>query len=255
MINHDHAKKCILNTRCRLAGTSECTRFCPSYIVMHGINGTGGKVYMSDVPPAYRNITAATSPVREDQPEVYEIVDAYVETFSRIFEVDAEPVKSLYLFSRSPGTGKTTTAVAIMHEYLIRYYIECRKRGIPIQDRPVYFLSVNGWQSLYNEFNRSRVPEYIAELAAESYYQKMSAAKTVNFVVLDDIGVRDASDAFRADLHEIIDARITNELPTVYTSNIPLDELKYVYDERLADRIRDRCVDVHFEGTSKRGMR
>ncbi|MOA50214.1 hypothetical protein D3C78_1732060 [compost metagenome] len=81
---------------------------------------------------------------------------------------------------------------------------------------------------------------------------------TAPFVVLDDIGVRDCTEPFRQDLHRIVDARLTGGFPTVYTSNIPMEELNEVFREkpaRLVDRVRDMCAVVPFVGVSKRGMR
>ncbi|MEH7064891.1 DNA replication protein, partial [Bacillus velezensis] len=51
-------------------------------------------------------------------------------------------------------------------------------------------------------------------------------------------------------------ARATNQLPTIYTSNIALDQLWQVFGERrLADRVGDLCREIEFVGESKRGMR
>ena len=72
--------------------------------------------------------------------------------------------------------------------------------------------------------------------------------------MLDDIGVRDATDGFRGDLHTVINARVTNQLPTIYTSNIALDQLWQVFGERrLADRVGDLCREIEFVGESKKG--
>jgi DNA replication protein DnaC len=84
----------------------------------------------------------------------------------------------------------------------------------------------------------------------------MDKAKSAPFAVLDDIGVRAVTDGFRGDLHEVINHRVANKLPTIYTSNIPIDQLDGIFGERrLSDRIRHMTKEIHFEGTSKRGMR
>jgi len=98
----------------------------------------------------------------------------------------------------------------------------------------------------------------------------IETCQRVPFLVMDDIGVRDASDAFRAYLHAIINYRAASGLPTVYTSNIPLQsdvepekrvkekkpyDIRDVFDDRLYDRIRDMCAVFKFEGESKRGRR
>jgi DNA replication protein DnaC len=164
-------------------------------------------------------------------------------------------IKSLYLWSESPGTGKTTTAVALLNSYIIEHYLGSLKRNRKPLQTPAYFLDVNEWQTLFNEFNRSNIPKDVAEPASREYYRRMQIAKTAPFVVCDDIGLRTASEAFRADLHSVINARTTGALPTVFTSNLPIEEMAVVFDARLYDRMRDMCAVLHFDGESKRGRR
>lgn len=240
---------------CKLAGTDSCTRLCPSFIAMHGYSGDGGRVRAAGVPSEYRSVTLANAPAREEQAEIYKLLGLYVPTFSRQFEPDGQRIKSLYLVSREPGTGKTTTAAALLNEWMVIHYVGSVQRGKRPLERPGYFFDVNEWQGLYNEFNRSRVPEDIAEPASREYYKRMQHAKSTPFVVMDDLGVRDCTEAFRGDLHAVINHRVTNGLPTVYTSNVALDELRGVLDGRLADRVRDMCFVISFQGASKRGIR
>nr|WP_232425924.1 ATP-binding protein [Brevibacillus borstelensis] len=225
-------------------------------MALHGASGTGGRVAAASIPADYRNVTVASSVARADQADAYRKVDMYIETFDRMFSDDpADRIKSLYLYSAATGTGKTTTAAAIANTYLVRHYIGSLQRNRRPLERPVYFLDVNEWQTQFNAFNRPRVPDHIAGPASAAYYRAMEAAKSAPFAVLDDVGVREATEAFRGDLHAIINARVTERKPTVYTSNVTIDELAQVFDARLADRVRDQCAVVPFVGESKRGMR
>lgn len=253
---------CVLANGCKAAGSSACTQHCPYFIAMHGVSGNGGRSAAAGLPREYRMVTLQNSPARGDQPEAYKAAYAYAATFDRQFDqqagsvAPADRIKSLYLVSESPGTGKTTTAAALLNEWLRVHYIGSLRRGLEPLQRPAYFLDVNAWQNDYNGFNRPRVPDSVAEPAAARYYRALEAAKTAPFAVLDDIGVRDATDGFRGDLHAVINVRVTNQLPTIYTSNVALGSLSTVFGEkRLADRIGDLCREIEFVGESKRGMR
>lgn len=231
---------------------------CPSYVSLHGFSGNSGRSGAAGLPDEYRLVTLKDSPARASQPDAYTLIDAYAATFVRQHEPAGQRVKSLYLYSESPGTGKTTTAAALLNEWLIVHYIGSLRRDRQTLERPAYFLDVNAWQSDYNEFSRPKVPDHIAEPAAARYYNAQRAAMTAPFAILDDIGVRDCTEAFRADLHRIINDRVTNGLPTVYTSNVKLTQINEVFREmtgRLADRMRDMTAEIAFVGGSKRGMR
>lgn len=250
-----HAQHCILSAQCKLANSPSCNRTCSHFIGMHGMTGKSGRAGLANVPADYRLTTVANSPARANQAEAYRLVDAYVATFERQFSENSGRIKSLYLWSASPGTGKTTTASAVLNEWLIVHYKGSVLRDKQPMQQPAYFLDVNYWQTLFLGFNRSNVPQDIAEQFSRPYYQAMERAKLAPFAVLDDIGVRGASDAFRGDLHTIINYRTANGLPTVYTSNLPIEDMATVFDARLYDRMRDMCATIEFEGKSRRGMR
>ncbi|MEC0399891.1 ATP-binding protein [Bacillus subtilis] len=259
---------CVLANGCAGAGTPACTKHCTAFIQMHGVSGNGGRSAAAGLPREYRLVTLQNSPARgaiyikERKPSVIKesvttMAEAYVKSFERQFDQEtgmispADRIKSLYLVSESPGTGKTTTAAALLNEWLRVHYSGSLRRGLTPLQRPAYFLDVNEWQTEFNLATMANDDEGMAE-----FQRKMKLAMSAPFAVLDDIGVRDCTPAFRGYLHAVINARVTNQLPTIYTSNIALDSLADVFKEkRLADRVGDLCREIEFVGESKRGMR
>lgn len=231
-----------------------------AYIQLHGVDGKGGRVASCNVPLEYRFNTLDNSPARESQKEIYEKLVAYVGSFKKLFE-ENDPhdtrgrIKSLYLWGEQVGTGKTSTASALLNEFVAVNYLGSLRRGLQPPQVPAYFLDVNELQELYNRFTRNGVPQDISEEASRDYYYKLDKAKTSPLVVFDDIGVRSSTEAFRGDLHGIINYRVANQLPSIYTSNIPMEDLASIYDTRLADRIKDLTIPLYFDGQSNRGLR
>src|SRR5690625_2882174 len=235
--------KCILSEY-RADKCASCSHICPHRIALHGLDGKSGRIGNAGLPADYRGITLANSPAREGQVKNYEIFERYVETFSR------GGVKSLYLWSESPGTGKTTTASALISEWIARDYLGAIKRGEQPRQFSAYFLDVNALQTSYNLATMTNDDEAMKRIGAI-----IKRAQDAPFAVIDDIGVRSASEAFRAYVHAVINYRVTEGKPTVYTSNLPIEEMAQVFDERLYDRIRDQCGVIHFDGKSRRGRR
>jgi DNA replication protein DnaC len=245
-----HASNCILSSRCKIANTADCNRSCGHFIAMHGYSAKGGRVANANTPADYRLLTLATSPARESQAKIYGTLEKYTQTFDRQFEADGNRIKSLFLWSESPGTGKTTTAIAVLNEWLIAHYLGSLKRNRQAHQTPAYFLDVNAFQTDYNLATMTN-----DDAAMGSIKATIQRAQQAPFAVLDDIGVRSASEAFRSYVHAIVNYRTANGLPTIFTSNLPIEEMAVVFDARLYDRMRDMCAVLHFGGESKRGRR
>lgn len=259
------------NSSCLFKGLGKpelCEPRNSAYIAMHGHSGTGGRLGASRVPEDYAGTLLSDLTLETQGGTLKRDLEAYVKSFEKQFDdvkqklrdeghsKDRIRIKSLYLWSENAGTGKTTVACAMLQEYLLRNFLGSVRRGQAPPLAPVYFLDLNEWQTEYNTFNRPKVPEATAEVAAARYYRAMDKAMTAEFAVLDDLGVRDSTEGFRGDLHTIINHRVSKELPTVYTSNIPIEELPNTYGEiRMMDRIKHMTMPIHFEGNSQRGMK
>lgn len=243
------SQRCILNERKR-GGCTTCQPNCPHAVSLHGLSGTGGRIGAANVPRDYRHLTLKNAPAKDEQAKIYASLAKYVATFERQFDGDSLRIKSLYLYSASPGTGKSTTASALLNEWLIAHYLGSLKRGQQPQQLPAYFLDVNELQTRYNLATMTNDEAELDEIK-----RLMRKCMNVPFLVCDDIGLRSATESFKSIVHAIINARTTESAPTIYTSNIPIEELTQIYDARLQDRIADQCLNLAFSGESNRGKR
>ena len=233
-------QKCILDGN-RVGGCATCPPHCPHRIALNGLEGSGGRVGSSGIPSEYKHLTLSNSPAREHHKGVYESLGRYVQTFG------TEEVRSVYLYSEEPGTGKTTTACALLNEWIMREYVRYKKEGKTVPQLLGMFLDINEMQSEYNIATMTN-----DEDSLKRFGERIKKAQSVSYLVIDDIGVRDATEAFRSYIHSIINARVNNGLPTVYTSNLSISEMEEVFDARLYDRIRNNSGVIRMGGKSKR---
>lgn len=237
-----NSHKCPLSNTCKLAGKlPECNSQCMPFITIQS------RFNSANIPKEYQDIFLDNSPAKEGQSDVYNSLTSYVKTFS---SGDIR-VKSLYLFSTSPGTGKTTTSCALLNEYIRHRFLYYVRNGENIPSRIGLFVDINDLQRRYNLATMASDQNEIKAIKDE-----LKEMTTVEFAVLDDIGVRkDVSESFRSLVHSVVNARLTEHRPTIYTSNLPISDMKKVFDERLGDRIADMTAGITFKGTSRRGVR
>ena len=198
------------------------------------------------IPKGYRDIYLDNSPAREDQAKIYSLLESYIKTFT----ADGVRIKSLYLYSASPGNGKTTSAAVLANEYIRRRFMYLASKGRTIPEVLALFMDVNDVQTRYNMASMSNDDEEMARIVAD-----IKRYSTAPFLICDDLAVRGATESFRSLVHAVINERNTAELPTVYTSNVHISDLSSVFDARLADRIGDMAAVLQFKGSSKRGKR
>lgn len=150
------------------------------------------------------------------------------------------PKKGLYLYGTF-GVGKSHIAAA-MANHLVRTGIDSFM---------VY------------------VPDFVRE-ANESIQDKttgklMSSLKKVKLLILDDIGAENMSAWFRDTiLGSVLQHRMGNDLPTIFTSNLTLDELENhmayttkggrepVKATRIMERIKHYVKPIHVTGRNRR---
>ncbi|WP_341479142.1 ATP-binding protein [Heliobacterium chlorum] len=248
------AIECLLSTQCKKAGdVALCHGHCYAYLKLHGESGTGGLWGHTGIPVAYRQVTAHTLPFQSDNPEAFRMVTTYCRN---VLHQVGDGV-GMYLYSvpnainpKGTGTGKTTASVAILHEYLVARIIQHVKQIKPIIQLPALFVNASKFQNQYNA--QFRGPREMQEKASVAFYQCKSDMSQAELLVLDDVGVREATEAYKNEFYEVIDERCAERKATIFTSNEPLERLGKLLDPRIASRIEGMAIPISFEGEDQR---
>ena len=135
----------------------------------------------------------------------------------------------LYFYG-NPGTGKSHLAISIIKSLL------------------------PGVSALY-----TRVPDMIGYIrttwlpnCSTSAYEAIRRYVDLDLLVLDELGVQAGSVNEQTLLFEVIDARLSENRPTIFLSNHKPSDLAPIIGERLVDRIKGKCVPLRFSGESRR---
>ena len=135
----------------------------------------------------------------------------------------------LYIYSGTKGSGKTMLACCLLNEITKRYkgvvkfvnildFLEMTKKGFSGDDEDV------------------------------------NNIRHAGLLVVDDIGVQMSKEWIDTVLYSRVNDRYVNRLPTIYTSNIPVNRLKM--DDRITDRIESTTYSVQLpEESIRKAMR
>ena len=149
------------------------------------------------------------------------------EKFKAICKTLIEKPESIVL-TGDTGSGKTHLAVAILREFVTA--------GKVISPRDAIFTTVPDLLlSIRSGFGDSSGFTQSEEDFVNSY------AKTP-FLILDDLGAEKSTEWATATLSAIIDKRYRELLPTVYTTNLTLDEIGNQLSRRISSRMSDAKI-------------
>ncbi len=141
------------------------------------------------------------------------------------YEEFREKGMGLYIHSGTKGSGKTMLACCVLNEISSRYY------GSVKFVNALDFLEMTKKGFNYNN------PE------VEALY----ICKTL---VIDDIGAQLDKDWINTVFYRLVNDRYSNHKPTIYTSNLSIDQLKM--DDRIIDRIDNASFEIHLPEKSIR---
>lgn len=213
---------CLLKNACKYADTEECNPNCIIHKEFYYL------LESSNVPKNYWE-NKQLYPTEQD-------LKAF-ETLSAIKNDIQEFVKSgrfLYIYGGC-GCGKTEFSIKILKSFLAQKCV-----GNRFEDLAMFSYFPNLVIQSKNFDNKEEVNNI------------MEATMTRELLILDDIAITTkVSEYDMFVLNTIIDARYSNKLSTILTSNIPPEHLPRYYDARIVDRILSDIV-IHISGGSRR---
>ena len=83
-----------------------------------------------------------------------------------------------------------------------------------------------------------------------SEHQLLEDLSKAEVLIIDDFGIEKVKDWIEEKLYHVINARYINRLITIFTSNLPIEDLEY--DERITNRIKEKCFPLAFPDESIR---
>jgi DNA replication protein DnaC len=239
---------CLLAPRCKNKALGRCEPGkCFPFRKLCALQNAAG------IPEAYRGATVDNPDFLNGNPRAY----AFIKGFVNDIEAHISTGDGLFIFSKSSrenvrgtGTGKTSAGCAALNAHLMNVVVKQCATGDVFDGLPGLFVNASTYQNTYNE--QFRGSEEAQAAASAVYYDLKKAMDTVPLLVLDDLGVRGATEAFRAEMYEIIDLRTAGHRATIITSNMALDGIATVLDERISSRISAACQVVQFTGRDHR---
>lgn len=228
-----NCNECIYSNTCKQPNKNK-----PACIMYSRYNKA---VNMACIQKRYKGITPDNIPIKDSNPEAYRKIIKYCNDILHY----VEDGYSLYLYFDGTGTGKTTCAYAVLNKFIQEYVWKITKEGLSMDILPAYFIRCCDFQ------NKFSIQYKDSDVMAE-YQSCKELMKNCKLLVIDDVAIRNCSDAFKSELYEVIDYRVGECLATIYTSNVGRTELADTLGERIQSRIYECCIPVEIKGTDHR---
>jgi len=144
--------------------------------------------------------------------------------------------KGLYLYSDTNGSGKTRMAISIGNA-LIKQYIQSVK----------FTTTINLLNEIKTTFNKDS-----NDITTEggSFSALLDAAKTVEVLILDDIGTERPTAWVGEVFYAILNDRMDAKMVTLFTSNCRVEDLQH--EKKIISRIARMAMPVKFPEESIR---
>lgn len=162
--------------------------------------------------------------------EVASLAKRAAVNFVKDFDDFAAKGKGLYFYSKTKGSGKSRLAVSIGNALI-------KTKNISVK----FTTTIELIQEIQSTFNKN---------TKYNTSDLLNAMKSVDVLILDDIGIERQQDWITEIIYSILDYRLTNRKITIFTSNVKVEELKH--DDRIRSRIVKMAMPLSFPEESVR---
>ena len=170
------------------------------------------------IPPEYRDADISKFDYSVYQCNMERMAKVFT-SFVEDFEKWGRQGKGLYLWSKTPGSGKTFLACCIARSLMIKYDLQMR------------FITVPDYIDTVGE----KIKRARGEEDRSKVYQECDV------LVFDDIGAQSSGEWQQQEIFRLVNRRMENGKITIYTSNMSTDSLN------VGPRTRDRIIKASIE--------
>lgn len=216
--------RCFAEAYCK-KDRSACNELCGGYRVLRALYN------LSRIPERYRYNIPLT-PEQADVP-AFEALNGYKE--SVVEKVEAGD--GLYIWGKSTGSGKTSWACKIMSHYFRKIAFDTG-----LENEGLYIFLPTFLEDLRDYYD-SKDPDF---------EQVLSMVKGCKLLIIDDIGAERVTEWVRERMVSILNTRVSNNLATIYTSNLSPEELRSELGDRISSRVLGSSQVVEIKGGDRR---
>ncbi|KAK9680678.1 Conserved phage C-terminus [Popillia japonica] len=219
------------------------------------------RLSFAEIPEKYKDATLETFSISAyESPKSKDIarqackgIKYYLDNFNSLKSAGM----GLYIHSNTKGSGKTRMAASVANHIMQNTTLQARFATSTriITEIQSIWDDKTGTQSVSKLLNDlSRISVLISiwddKTGTQSVSKLLNDLSRISVLIIDDFGTEIHKAWVEEKFYQIINERYINNLPTIFTSNCRLEQLKY--DDRITNRIEEKTFQIAFPEESVR---